>query len=292
MMMLRHNYGPKPLGTRENYLNIHVGKSTYYIRTKAKNISIHRGVYAHPDLEIYTTTDHLSNLLLKKVTFEEVLKGGSFRYVGDERFLYEFVNSFQLDDYKEEDKTPQVKTKIYFLSVKFLFIYFGIWAITAFLNNYIHMLWLALPALLLTAGFTYLRYRIYHVVSWFEIVINSLLFINLGLAIFWPAYNTWHNDDFMLGIMGGMLFLSWAFDRPIVHLFHRFDYRKDYASSSLFKVITNGLTLVWALIFIGILIFTYVAGVRYVSAIYNFVFLGYFLTYFYPIMYVRTNIKK
>jgi len=290
--MLRHNYGPKPLGTRENHLNIHVGKSTYFIRTKAKNISIHRGAYPHPDLEIYTTNDNLSNLLLKKVTFEEVLKGGSFRYVGTEAFLYEFVNSFQLDDYKEEDKTPQIKTKIYFLSVKFLFIYLGIWAVVAFLNNYIHMLWLSIPALLLTAGFTYLRYRIYHVVSWFEIVINALLFINVGFAIFWPAYNVWHNDDFMLGIMGGMLLLSWIIDKPIVYLFHRFDFRKDYASSSLFKVITNGLTLVWALIFIGILTMTYVAGVRYVSAIYNLVFLGYFLTYFYPVLYVRTNIKK
>jgi len=292
MMMLRHNYGSKPLGTRENHLNIHVGKSTYFIRTKAKNISIHRGAYPSPDLEIYTTNDNLSNLLLKKVTFEEVLKGGSFRYVGTEAFLYDFVNSFQLDDYKEEDKTPQVKSKIYFLSVKFLFIYLGIWALVAFLNNYIHMLWLSIPALLLTAGFTYLRYRIYHVVSWFEIVINALLFINVGFAIFWPAYNQWHNDDIMLGIMGGLFLFSWVFDRPIVYLFHRFDFRKDYASSSLFKVITNGLTLVWSLIFIGILVMTYVAGVRYVSAIYNLVFLGYFLTYFYPVLYVRTNIKK
>ncbi|MDD5294209.1 MAG: hypothetical protein PHW40_07905, partial [Candidatus Izemoplasmatales bacterium] len=69
------------------------------------------------------------------------------------------------------------------------------------------------------------------------------------------------------------------------------DFRQDYADSSLFKVINNGLTFVWAMIFLAILVGTQISGDRYVSSWYNLVFLGFFLTYFYPVIYVRTNIK-
>ncbi|MCK7486736.1 MAG: hypothetical protein MZU97_15410 [Bacillus subtilis] len=114
----------------------------------------------------------------------------------------------------------------------------------------------------------------------------------LVLSIIVPAFRNARNDDWFLGSLGLLLFVTGMIEKGVVHAFHKFDYQTDYANSSLFKIICNGLTLVWSFIFLGILIFTYVTGVRYVSALYMFVFLGFFLTYYYPVMYVKTNIKK
>jgi hypothetical protein len=111
------------------------------------------------------------------------------------------------------------------------------------------------------------------------------------MAIFWPTFNMMLRDDVILGVLGLAFFISWIINRPIVHDFHQFDYRNDYSQTALFKVINNGLALVWALIFFFILGFTYVSGERYVTVLYNMVFLGFFLTYFYPVMYITTNIK-
>jgi len=144
----------------------------------------------------------------------------------------------------------------------------------------------------LIVAIAYLKFRTFKKMSWFDFFISFAAFVVMILSIFWPAFNNALQDDVPLAIMGAAFFLSWAFDRPIVHEYHQFDYRKDYAGTALFKVINNGLTLVWALIFLGILAFTYVTGERYVSVLYNLVFLGYFLTYFYPVMYITTNIKK
>ena len=59
------------------------------------------GKYAHADLSIYTNNDRLSNLLLKKTTFNEVLEEGSLKYRGDKDLLFQAVDAFTLDDYQE-----------------------------------------------------------------------------------------------------------------------------------------------------------------------------------------------
>jgi len=92
--------------------------------------------------------------------------------------------------------------------------------------------------------------------------------------------------------MGAAFLGSWIFNRPIVYDFHQYDFKIDYSASLLFRVITNGLTFIWAIVFLGILGLTYVTGERYVSVLYNLVFLGIFLSYFYPILFVKTNITK
>jgi phytoene dehydrogenase-like protein len=292
MMMMRHNYGKKPFGPKENHINFHIGKSDYFVRTKGKNITIHHGEYEAPDLTIYSTNDKLSNLLLKKVTFEDVLKSGGFKYKGKEEDLYTAINAFNLDDFQEYDNSYVPKTKIYFLGVKFLFIYILIWSILALLSNYLPLLWPAVGATVLIAFFTWLKYDTYKKISWFEVFLNGAMLTLLLMAIFWPAFNNLKKDDVLLGTFGLVFLVSGIIDKPIVHEFHKFDYRRDYAGTALFKVVNNGLTLVWALIFISILAFTYVTGERYVTVLYNLVFLGFFLTYFYPVMYITANIKK
>jgi len=292
MMMLRHNYGKKLLGPIEKHINLHIGKSDYFIRTKGKNITIHRGEYLSPDFSIYTTNDKLSNLLLKKTTLEDVLKSGGFKYQGKENDLYEIAEAFILDDFREEDTSFQPKSKIYFMGVKFLFAYVFIWGIMAFLSNYLKVIWLAPFALLLSCIITYVKFIKYRETSWFEYLNDGLLAAFTLMAALWPSFNNLYSDDLFLGIIAFIFLLSWIINKPIVYDFHQYDFKRDYAQTTLFKVINNGLTLVWSIIFSTILIFTYITGERYVSALYNLVFVGFFLTYFYPTIYVRTNIKS
>jgi len=292
MMMLRHNYGKKLLGKAEKHINFHIGKSNYFIRTKAKNITIHQGEYSNPDMAIYTTNDKLSSLLLKKASFETVLKSGGFKYQGKESDLNDIVEAFKLDDYQEEESIFQPKSEIYFLGVKFLFMYIFIWGLMSFLANYINMIWLSPFALILSLLITYVKNTKYRDISWFEYLINGLLLLVVLLSIVWPDFNKMRLDDPYLGAMALIFLISWIINKPIVHDFHKYDYKRDYAQSSLFKVINNGLTLVWSILFLSILIFTYVTGERYVSALYNLLFLGFFMTYFYPVLYVRGNIKR
>lgn len=292
MMMLRHNYGKKLLGRTEKHINFHIGKSNYFIRTKHKNITIHQGEYFSPDIDIYTTNDKLSSLLLKKASFETVLKSGGFKYRGKESDLNEIVEAFKLDDYQEEETIFQPKSEIYFLGVKFLFVYLFIWGIMSFLSNFINMIWLAPFAFIISMIVTYVKYNKYRDIAWFEYLFNALLLITILMAAIWPAFNKLRSDDPYLGAMALIFLVSWIINKPIVYDFHKYDYKRDYAQSSLFKVINNGLTLVWSVLFLSILAFTYVTSERYISALYNLLFLGFFMTYFYPVLYVRGNIKR
>lgn len=292
MMMLKHNFKKAALGPKEHHVNFQVGKSSYFIRTKANVVTIHRGLYPRADLTIYTTNDTLANLLLKKTTFDDALKSGSLRYSGEEAFLYDVVNGFVMDDYKVYEPIPKPKFKLYFLGVKFLFVYFGVWALMAFLANYLDMIWITPFAFVLTGMMVFLRWKLFHKIHWFEYTLLGLMVIFLFASIFIPSFNQSRNDDYFLASMGVLLFVTGMIDKGVVWAFHRYDYQPDYANSSLFKVITNGLTLIWAFLFLTILGLTYVTGNRYVSANYYLIFLGFFLTYYYPILYVKTNIKK
>ncbi|MCK5732037.1 MAG: hypothetical protein KAH13_03400 [Tenericutes bacterium] len=99
-------------------------------------------------------------------------------------------------------------------------------------------------------------------------------------------------DDHLLGIISLALFISVFADRPVVYHYTKFDKNIDYRNSILFKIISNGLTFVWGFLFLSILVGTYITGERYVSVLYNLYFVGIFLMYFYPVIYVNTNIKK
>jgi len=291
MMMIRHNYGKKLLGKTEIHTNFHIGKTDYFVRTKAKNITIHRGEYPNPDLSIYTTNDKLSNLLLKKVTFDEVLQGGGFRYTGNTDLLYEVVSAFELSDYRETEPRFQPRTKIRNLGSLFLFAYLLIFSAVALTHNFVDMIWLAPFALGAVLALGFIRMRLYRKLNWFEYVWAAIYLSMTVMAIFWPQFNTWRNDDALLGLMGGGFFITWLINKPIVYDFRKYDFRQDYADSKLFKVVSNGINFVWALFFLGILAGTYLTGDDYVSAWYNLVFMGIFLTFIYPLIYVRTNIK-
>jgi hypothetical protein len=242
---------------------------------------------------IYSTNDKLSGLLMKKVGLQEVMESGGFKYQGEESVLYDVVAAFQLDDFQDQDQAVyQPQSKVYFAGVKMLFGHMLVWGTAAFLSNYLKMIWIAPFALALTAGLVYLKWTTFRKIGWFEYMLLGLGVAATTMAALWPAFNGLLRDDPLLGVLGAAFFVTWLFDRPIVYDFHKYDFRGDYAATALFRVIANGLNLVWALIFFIILGFAYVSGERYVSVLYNLVFLGIFLTYYYPWLYVKTNIKK
>ncbi len=292
MTMMRHNYDPSYFGKNEIHINFHIGKNIYFVRTKGKNIVIHRGKHSSSDLSIYTTNDRLSNLLLKKISFSEVLEEGSLKFRGDKELLFNAVSAFNLDDYQEYNPLEYKISKYKDLGAKFLFVYFGIYMLAGLLSNYVDGIYIYPFALALTMGTAYLKLRSYEEIHWFDVFINATFLTGLVLSIFWSTFNTMRFDDPLLGIMSLALLISVFADKPIVYHYTKFDKSIDYRNSNLFKIISNGLTFVWGFLFLSILVGAYITGQRYVSVLYYLYFLGIFLMYYYPTIYVNTNIKR
>lgn len=292
MTMIRSNYQYKAFEEKEIHINFHIGKNTYFVRTKGKNIVVHYGKYSQADLSIYTTNDTLSNLLLKKITFNEILESGSLKYRGKKDLLFKTVNAFKLDDYEEYNPLEYKKSPYRNMGAKFLFAYFGIYMAASLMLNYVNGIFVYPSALVLTALVTVYKIKTYTEVHWFEIFINFILFVGSVLSLFWTTFNQMRFDDPMLGVMALALMISVFSNHPIVLHYTKFDNSIDYRNSILFKIISNGLTFVWGFIFIAIIVGTYITGQRYVSVLYNLYFVGIFLMYYYPTIYVKTNIKN
>jgi len=160
------------------------------------------------------------------------------------------------------------------------------------LSNYINGIYIYPIALALTGVITYFKIRTYKEVYWFDIFINCILLVGVVLSIFWTTFNQMRFDDPALAIMALALLISVFSNHPIVFHYTKYDKAIDYRGSTLFKTITNGLTFMWGFIFLAELVGTYITGQRYVSVLYNLYFVGIFLMYFYPVIYVNTNIKK
>ncbi len=292
MMMIRHNYDYQYFGKKETHVNFHIGKSTYFVRCKAKNIVIHHGKYNGADLSIYTTNDKLTNLLLKKNTFSEVLDSGFLKYRGDVDLLFKAVKAFQLDDFEEYALEEYKTSKFKFLGVKFLFAHIFIYGIAAFLSNYFNNIFLFPAALALSLGISFIKYKFFEKINWFEYLLNAFLLVFAVLSIFVDSFNKLRSDDIFLAVITLTFLVSTFINQPIVFLYHQYDMNIDYRNTKLFKIITNGLTFIWGFIFLSILGGTYITGETYVSVLYSALFLGVFFTYYYPIIYVRTSIKK
>ena len=292
MMMIRHNYNYKEFGPQETHVNFQIGKSNYFVRTKGKNIVIHHGKYSNADLSIYITNDKLADLLLGKVTFSDVLDAGFLKYRGDITLLFQAVKAFKLDDYQEYSQEEYLLSRHKYFGVKLFFAHIFIYALAAFFSNYYDNIWIFPSALLLSITTSFIRFKVYESISWFDIFITSILGIYSILSIFVPWFNNLRADDIFLAVIIITLMVSVFTNQPVVYLYHKYDVNIDYRNAKLFKIITNGLTFIWGFIFLVILGGTYIAGDRYVSVFYSFLFLGIFMTYYYPTIYVKTSIKK
>jgi len=292
MMMIRHNYQPQHFGNKEIHINFNIGKSSYFIRTKGKNIVLHHGKHSQADLSIYTTNDKLSNLLLKKSSFNQILDSGFLKYRGDIDLLFLTVKAFQLDDYQKYSPEDYLTSKIKFLGVKLFFAHMIIYSVAAFLSNYYLNIYIFPIAFILSAIVSIIKLKAFESVNVFEIIFNLGLLVASILSLFVREFNQLFSDDIFLGFIIVLLFVSVFANHPVLYSYHQFDMNIDYRNTKLFKIITSGITFIWGFIFLVILGGTYLVGNDYLSLFYSFLFFGILLTYFYPIIYVRTSIKK
>ena len=292
MMMLRQNYDQSYFGKKEIHINFHIGKNIYFFRMKAKNIVIHRGKYNSPDLSIYTTNDRLIELILKKKPYREVIESEFFKYKGDKNILERFLKAFDLDDKNKIESGKIIATPLKNFGLKILHMLIFVFAVTAFLTNYFKGLYLYFPAFILTLAITIFKYKTIKKINFLEYAINITLFILGVLSVFVNRVNIFYSDDILLAIMALAFFASVIFNRPFVRQYFKFDYNPEFVQTKLFSAITNGLSFIWGFIFLSILLGTFITGERYVSVLYHFIFIGFFLSYYYPTIYVKTSIKK
>jgi hypothetical protein len=100
-----------------------------------------------------------------------------------------------------------------------------------------------------------------------------------------------YSDDIYLGVIIFILMLSVFINQPAVFFYHQYDMSIDYRNTKLFKIITSGLTFILGFSFLVILGGTYLTGGQYKSIFYSLLVFSIILTYYYPIIYVRANIK-
>ncbi|MCF7924563.1 MAG: septation protein IspZ [Candidatus Izimaplasma sp.] len=292
MMMLRQNYDYTYFGKKETHINFHIGKNIYFFRMKGKNIVIHRGKYSSPDLSIYTTNDRLIELIMKKKPYRKVIETEFFKYKGKNNVLKRFLKAFDLDDKNQNKKELNVKTPFNNFGLKTLHAYLLIYSVAAFLSNHFQGIYIYFSALLLTIAITIYKYKTIRKINVLEYMINIILFVFGVLSIFITRVNEFYSDDILLALLSLTFFGSVIFNRPFVKKYFKYDYNPDFVQTKLFNTITNGLTFIWGFIFLSILLGTFITGERYVSVLYHFVFIGFFLSYYYPTIYVKTSIKK
>jgi len=292
MMMLRQNFDPSYFGQKETHINFHIGKSLYFFRIKGKHIVIHRGKYSHADLSIYTSNDRLIDLIFKRQPYEKILASDFFKYIGDDLIIKAFIKAFNLDDRHPIVQTSYPKISIKPFGLIMLNVLMFILALTAFLINYLPGIWIYFPATALLAGLFAFKYYIVRKLYVFE-ALMVFIFLALGILSIWVDYiNLFYQDHMVLVPMALIILISVFINRPIAFRYLKFDYTKEYVSTNLFLSITNGLTFIWGFIFLTIIFGPFFTGERYVSVLYNFIFLGFFLSYYYPYIYVKTSIKK
>lgn len=292
MMMLRQNYDPSYFGKREVHINFYIGKSSYFFRIKGKNITAHYGRYGTPDLTIVTSNDRLTDLIFKKQSYRDIFQSDFFKYIGKEETKEAFIKAFDLDDRHDMDKTPIETSPFKYFGLTYVNIYMFIIASAAFTIHFFDGIYIYLPvAIMLLALVIYKKIKIKHMNA-IEIILISLFF-GLGISsIFLESVNTFKGDQIILIPTLVLLFISVIINKPFLKHYMKYDYSEDFVYTNLFQSITNGLTFLWVIIFLMIVIGPFFTGERYVSVWYNLVFAGMFLSYFYPSIYINTSIKK
>ena len=91
----------------------------------------------------------------------------------------------------------------------------------------------------MTLATTYLKFRSYEEIHWFDVFINVTFLTGLILSIFWSTFNSMRFDDPLLGIMALALLVSVFADKPVVYHYTKFDNSIDYRNSNLFKIISK-----------------------------------------------------
>ncbi|HKL47369.1 MAG TPA: hypothetical protein VJ878_01770 [Candidatus Izemoplasmatales bacterium] len=292
MMMLRQNFDPSYFGRREIHINFYIGKSSYFFRIKGKHIIVHRGRYGNPDLTIITSNDRLTDLIFKKTPYVQIIQSDFFKYIGKKETMQAFIKAFDLDDRHPLNKDKIEKAPFKRFGLIYVNIYMFMIALSAFLIHFVQGLFIYWPLFLVILGLVVYKKIKVKTVNTIEILLLLVFMILAVLSIFIDDINHYYRDQIVLVPALVLLFVSVIINRPFVKNYVKYDYSTDFVHTNLFQSITNGLTFLWVIIYLVIVIGPFFTGERYVSVWYNLIFVGMFLSYFYPSIYINTSIKQ
>lgn len=288
MNIIAHQFIPGSLGKQERNVQFFVGKDSYYIRTKRKNHRLYHGVSDISDLIIIATNECLYDLSVGNTTLEKALNKGNLEYVGEYEFLLEVIEAF---DMGIETETAQ-RYKYYSgkMGLKFMLALFSILFLSSYLGNFFDAVFVAPATLVVFGGVAYWKYRKLNYFSVFEYVTLGVYFVLFILSLIFREVNTLHNSKYIVLIFAVYLLVTWLIDRPVAFGYMRYDYRTDYTRTKLFKNACGGITFIWGVLLLVISGLSFTIDRPYALLSYYLIIFGIFLSYYYPRLYVRSNI--
>ncbi len=290
MAIIAHQYIPNALGKSEKNIQFFIGKESYYIRTKAKHHRVYKGVTDISDIIIIATNECLYDLSVGNTTLEKALANGTLEYVGDREFLEEVIEAFDMGiEIEGTERYLHVQGKH---GLEFMLGILMVLILSNLLANYHNYLVVAPITFLSLSGLVYWKYRIYRLVTVFEIAIIVLYFTLFILSLFIPELNVFKDSKYTLLFLSLVWLTTWLISKPIAFDYIRHDYRADYTRTKLFKSMCGGLTFIWGMIFLIIAVLSFTIIRSYSSLSYYLAILGLYLTYFYPNSYIKGTIDK
>lgn len=284
MNIISHQFIPNALGKSEKNVQFFIGKDSYYIRTKGSHQRLYKGVSDISDIIIIATNETMYDLSVGNTTLEKAIDNGTLEYVGDRGFLEEIMEAFDMGIEITKPHTYEYVqgkwgNKIFLLQM-------GILLVSNLLANY-HFNLIIAPATMLIFGATvYLKYWLLKRISVFEYVVLGLYFIIGVVSIFVPYVNNIKDAKYTLIFFSSYLMITFLINRPIALYYIRHDYRTDYTRTKLFTKMSGGLTFIWAMTFLVILILDFSLDRSFASLGYYLIPMAFYLSIFYPSSYI------
>jgi prolycopene isomerase len=290
MNIINHQFIPNSLGKEERNIQFFIGKDSYYIRTKGNHQRLYKGVSDISDIIIIATNECLYDLSVGNTTLEKAVSNGTLEYVGDDDLLNEVMEAF---DMGIEITKPITYKYVQGKWGNLIFLaQMAVLLISNLLSNYHNNIYLAPLTMLIFGGTVYLKYRIFNKISVFEYFVLGLYFIIGILSIFIPVVNQVKDAKYTLIVFTLYLLITWLINRPLALWYIRHDYRTDYTRTKLFIKMSGGLTFIWGVTFLVILIMDFMVIRSYASLGYYLLPLAIYLSLYYPSSYITGYIDS
>lgn len=284
MNIINHQFIPNSLGKDEKNVQFFVGKDSYYIRTKGSHQRLYKGVSDISDIIIIATNECLYDLSVGNITLNKAISNGTLEYVGDREFLNEIMEAFDMGIEITKPVTYEYVQGKWGNTI--LLLQMSILLISNLLANY-HLNLIIAPTTLAIFGATvYFKFRLFKQISIFEYFVMGLYFIIGVLSIFIPELNELKDAKYTLIIFTLYLLTTWFINYPVAYNYIRHDYRTDYTRTKLFVKMSGGLTFIWGVTFLVILILDFLFIRSYASLGYYLIPLALYLSFYYPSSYI------
>lgn len=284
MNIIGNQFIPNALGKREKNIQFFIGKDSYYIRTKGIHYRLYKGVSDISDIIIIATNECLYDLSVGNTTLDKAISSGTLEYVGDREFLEEIMEAFDMGIEITKPTTYEFVqgkwgNKIFLLQMSILLM-------SNLLANYHYNVIIAPVTIFVFGATVYLKYRLFKDISVFEYIVLGLYFIIGVVSIFVPVVNDIKDAKYTLSFFTLYLLVAWLINRPLALRYIRHDYRTDYTRTKLFKKMSGGLTFIWAMTFLVILVLDFALIRSYASLGYYLVPMAFYLAIYYPSSYI------